>query len=171
MNDSIRQLPNLRLSTTQLINALKDKPFGETFTFGELEELAGLDVREHRSVLEAAKKSLLKNQGKLLANLRGIGYRISKPGEMHVSAGSYRNKATKDLKRGRRIIDVVDMSGMSDKEKEETCKEGGKISWLISATKVASKEKLGQMINFVRPPSEQEIVRFLLTKSQSNGEK
>lgn len=167
----IKSLPNQRLSTTQVINALKDKTYGDTFTFDELSTYAGLDVREYRSVITGAKNYLLKHHGKLLVSLRGIGYRISKPGEFSTVAGSYRNKAGKDLKRGRMILSVADLSEMTDKEKEETCKESGKISWLITATKIASKEKLGKRINFVRPPSEQEIVQFLLNKSQSNGGK
>jgi hypothetical protein len=94
----VKSLPNRRLSTTQVINALKNKSYGDTFTFDELSTYAGLDVREYRSVITGARNYLLKHHGKLLTNLRGVGYRISKPGEFSTVAGSYRNKAGKDKK-------------------------------------------------------------------------
>jgi hypothetical protein len=163
----VGNLPNLKQSVFVLEQALKDRDFGETFTFDQLDKMADLDVRKYRSVLESVKKSMLKHHGKLFINLRGIGYRICKPGEYHVAAGSYRRKAGRSLKKGSEILSVADLSAMSEEDKIRTIKEAGKNQLLLIATKIASKEKLSSKIDYSRPPSEESIIKFLLDKSST----
>jgi len=163
----VGNLPNLKQSATVLEQALKDRNVGETFTFDQLNAMSNIDVRKYRSVLESVKKAMLKHHGKLLTNLRGIGYRICQPGEFHVAAGNYRKKAGKSLKKGSEILSVADLSAMSDEDRIRTVREAGKNQLLLIATKIASKEKISSKIDYSRPPSEESVIRFLLDKSST----
>lgn len=113
----VGNLPNLRQSASMLEQALKNKEPGQTFSFDELNAMAGLDVRVYRSVVESVKKALLNHHGKLLTNLRGIGYRLSLAGEFHIIAKDYRKKSGKALKKSLTILNVADMSLMSEEDR------------------------------------------------------
>lgn len=164
MEQNVGNLPNLRQATQALETALKDHDYGETFSFDQLDNMAGLDVRKYRSVVESVKKSLLRHHGKLLVNLRGLGYQICQPGNFHVVSGSYRNKAGKCYRKAQSIIKVANYDLMSEEDRQKTIKEAGKVHWLVSANALASKEKKGRQIDYSRPPSEEAILKFLMDK-------
>ena len=162
---TVGNLPNLKLCSSQLEQALKVKALGETFTYPELSELAGCDVLECRTVLETTKRNLLRHHNILLSNIRGTGYRICEPGQFHVEAQGYMKKSTKALKKSSQILNVADLSQMSEEDKLETIKQAGKCQMLLIVSKIASKDKLANVIDYSRPPSEESVLKFLIDKS------
>jgi fructose-1-phosphate kinase PfkB-like protein len=89
----IGQMPNLKLAAQALEQALAEQEYGTTISFDELNEMAGLDVRQYRSVLEAVKRSLMRHHNRVLINLRGRGYQIAQQNQYRTVASSYRKNA------------------------------------------------------------------------------
>jgi hypothetical protein len=161
----VKNLPILKQAEADLEVALKDRADGETFSFDQLDKMAGLDVRKYRSVIATVQNRLLK-QGKLLQSLRGKGYQLCKQNEYVRVASGFRTKSIKALKRGGRVLQVINLSQLTDQERNEATKEAGIQQFLVTADRISRSKKVSKVVNYDRPPSEMEFIKFLMDKSE-----
>lgn len=100
-----------------LYEAVKDAPFSTLYTFEDLNRITGKDTRESRGMIYKVNKLLLKNDKKMLVNVKKAGYKIGLP-EEQMKHGVGRNvRAKRQLDKGVLELTNIDSSRMSEEEK------------------------------------------------------
>lgn len=96
--------------------AFRDKELGDRFTYNEINNFLGFDIRENRSSLYIANNHLLEDNKKMLKNMRTVGYKIAEPKEQIDHASNRKKRAGRQLKKGILEVDNLDRSRMSQEE-------------------------------------------------------
>lgn len=154
----VHDLPILKEHNKRLEDGLRQVPINEVLTFEQMSEMAGINVRERRSVIAAARRGLLNHGGKWLANVKGIGYKICAPEYLADEARAYRKRSGRNLKRGNKILKVVDFSSLDDDGRQRTVNELGKMQLCLVAFEASKSDK----VNWALPPTQEAVKAFLL---------
>jgi len=93
----------------KLEKGLSKAAYGTKVSFSELSIMAGLDVRQHRSVISCANRHLLRHHDRCLLNVREFGYQIAPSDqapsstirELNLPAKGYTIKEVSQLDDGR----------------------------------------------------------------------
>lgn len=110
-----RPLFRQSLETQKLIKLLSDESHDDTFTYNELSDAAGTDVRRHRGCLETARKSLLRDKQIVFEAIPGVGLKRADDA-MIVDARTsdmsrIRNVARRGLKKLACVRDFAQLNG------------------------------------------------------------
>jgi len=96
--------------------------FGDVIPFADL--AGAIDVGDDeagrsqvRQAVSAARPLLLNDHGRALVAVRGVGYRVARPGEMAGIAQDHRQRADRQIGKALAIIDKADMSAASEEER------------------------------------------------------
>lgn len=96
-----------------LYNELSKAEYGTAYSYHQIAQLIGFDVRQKRAIILAVQKMLEAGASRSLRNDRGLGYSVTKPGE-HIGLADKRHKrAKKQLRRARSIIHATDKSALT----------------------------------------------------------
>jgi acetate kinase len=98
-----------------LFESIKNMNYGETITHNEISQiiLEGIDSNKYRSILQRAKKELLR-QSKEIESIRGVGYRVIEP-DSYIDKSLTKFKQGFDrLKKGNDILDYAPVKDMSE---------------------------------------------------------
>jgi chromosome segregation ATPase len=100
-----------------LYDALREAEYGTSYTYDELNKMAGDDVddiRADRWIVDRTRKELVRLDKRYLENLRGVGYRIVHPDE-HLKAGNhYRGKSMRAAGRSVKVLEATDLAKIED---------------------------------------------------------
>ena len=100
-----------------LYNAVKDASSNTFYTFDELNRITGKNTRGSRGMIYKVNKLLLKNEKKMLLNVKNAGYKIGFP-EEQMRHGVGRNvRAKRHLDKGTLELTNIDTTSMSEEEK------------------------------------------------------
>lgn len=100
-----------------LYKAVKDAEIDHVFTWADLRTITGLDVQERREVIYIANKELLKDNKKMLINVRGKGYKVCPPDEQLNHASNRKTRGCRQFKKGILEVQGLDTKKMSQEEK------------------------------------------------------
>lgn len=101
-----------------LAEAIINRDYGSLVTHEEIESIIGFKRGKHKyqQIVQAARK-LLRNQGKVLESVRGIGYRFVKPGDYVKTALGHYKKSFNEMKQGKDTLDLAPVNDMTQEER------------------------------------------------------
>jgi len=101
---------------TFLYDAVKDFDYGEFLPFEKLTALTGFNMKSIRGLIHKTNQHMLKNDSKMLVNVRKKGYKIAAPQEQIAHAANRKTRGTRQLKRGVNELINLETSKMSKDE-------------------------------------------------------
>ena len=150
---------------------LKRKDYGDFVSYEEMSNVVGIDIRDYkyRYILESAKRALLRHHDKVLINIRGKGYEIGTAPTIITESSSRRKRAFNTVKGGYEIVQTVDLSKLSYKEKDRAINEQAKNALLLVCYKATENKLLNDPEEriILSQPTETSIIKMLLDRSKS----
>ena len=98
----------------KLVEAIFAKEYGETIPHWEIEQIIGENQKSTRyhSVVSSAKKKLVK-VGKMVENVKGVGYRLVYPDEYTDQAVKLVTSGAKRIDKGSKVLQNAPVSDMT----------------------------------------------------------
>ena len=98
-----------------LYDAVRGAAYGTSYTYAELNVLAGVtDVTHQRWILIRTREELVRHDRRFLANVRGVGYRIV-DAEEHLRVGNaYRERSMRQAGKSVKVLESTDLSQIPD---------------------------------------------------------
>jgi len=88
------------------------------FPYDDFDRALGRDFRENRTPLARVQKELLREDKRVLVNVRGVGYRIAQAREHGELAVGQRQRARRAVDKGVQIVAGADQSSLTPKERQ-----------------------------------------------------
>ena len=98
-----------------LYDAVRGAAYGTSYTYAELNVLAGVtDVTHQRWILIRTREELVRHDRRFLDNVRGVGYRIV-DAEEHLRVGNaYRERSMRQAGKSVKVLESTDLSQIPD---------------------------------------------------------
>jgi hypothetical protein len=161
---------NLRHAANAIRDYLKAQSYGTFVAFQTLNDIAGVNVRspKFRYILDYAKRDLLRHHDRVLVSVRGEGYEIATTTQCVSASSSYRKRSYKAAKTAFAITRTIDLSKLSDAERNRVVTEQCKAGALLVTYSACENKLLNgpDSPKLITAPTETEIVRMLLDKSK-----
>lgn len=101
-----------------LHDVLKDYDYETEFSYAQLEHMTGLAPATIQALKKKVDRELKKSNMKMLANIRGFGYRIASPKEQAKKAKTHEGKGKRQFSWAEEVLDNMDTSEMTLDEKQ-----------------------------------------------------
>jgi hypothetical protein len=162
---------NLRHAAKALEDDLKVRDYGSFVDFKTLNTIAGVDIStpKYRYVLEAAKRALLRHHDRVLVSVRGKGYEIATTPQCIAASAGYRKRSYRAAKTSFEIVNTVDLSKVSDAERDKIVSEQCKAGALLVTYKACENKLLNSPgPRVLNAPTETDVVKLLLDISKKS---
>lgn len=97
------------------------KSYGDVVTHSEIGRIISYSREHNRSkynqIVQAAKKILLKEHGKLIECVRDYGYRLVEPGDYVQASGVHNRRGLIEIRKGKDILDYAPVNDMTSDER------------------------------------------------------
>lgn len=102
----------------RLVEAVAGMDYGDPITHETIGSIIGerAGTNKYRSTVRKASRILL-DKGKMLENIRGIGYRVTRAADYVPHALYHFDKGKKEIKRGRKILENIPMNKLTAQER------------------------------------------------------
>ena len=95
-----------------------DEDIGRVFTYKELNDVVGYDVREKRYPINKVNNILLEERKTMLVNVRKVGFKLANAQEQLNQGDKHYRKSRKEIRKCRMVLTHLDVSELSDEERK-----------------------------------------------------
>lgn len=125
----------------KLVNAVKDRPYGDVLTFDSIGYI--IDQKhgsvKYNDILQAAKQRL-EMAGRMIVNVRGIGYKVCTPDSYTGEGVRKMRQGAKRIDRGAKILAHAPVNDMTQQAREAHNRVNDRMIRLQAALAGASVE-------------------------------
>lgn len=107
---------------------------GEVLTYNRMSQEIGRDVQRNRSGLDSAKRRLLRECGKAVFVIRGVGVRLAEPGDHVIDAKSTVVRTRRAASRGLARASVAQVDEMSQSDRLEHAAHSAVLASVVRGT-------------------------------------
>ena len=132
---------NRKEAIDSLVQAVEDRDYGDVLT---LDEIGGIIDKEYgtvpyRDILQAARKRLIV-AGRMIVNVRGIGYKVCPPDGYTCESVRYMRQGARKIDRGAKILAHAPVNDMTQQAREAHNRVNDRMIRLQAAMAGASVE-------------------------------
>lgn len=147
---------------------LREQPLGTRFSYDDLKEICGKDVRENRSIIVTVNRRLVQHHDRTLLSIRGFGYALAKDDEIADISSLLRKSAQKKVVRAYSVLKTVDISQLSSGDKAKFLKEQAVAGTTLAVMKaVSDKKTLAKKPDELAIPSESQVMALFFKTSNN----
>jgi hypothetical protein len=161
-----KDFPTVKEMARWAYDYLKPLPFGREITYVELTSVITMRADSHRgrtAVLRAGRQ-LLRDESKLLVNVRGQGYQIARPNEHAAQAVRFRAGARRRLRRALDAVVHIALDGLSPKEVTEVLAEQVRSGLTLAFERRLGRRKALPAPNQTALPSGEKLLSLITKK-------
>ena len=158
-----KQRFHVSAATLTLEKYLRDQEPGTKFTFDQLSEIAGKDIRVFRYIIPSVNARLIKHHDKVLQSVHGEGYSLLRSDEVADYSRMLRASAKKKVIRAFNVCQTVDISTLSDKDRDKFIKEQCVSGTTLAVMRaVDSRKVIGKTPDKIAQISEGQVMALLI---------
>jgi hypothetical protein len=165
------EFPTVRQMTAWVLDALRGRPPEDIATYRELTGILTIDAQSSRgrtAVLKAGIQ-LLREQQKLLVNVKNVGYRIAKANEHVDYSRRLQANGRRRLRRGAMIVAHVALGALTPEERAAVLLEQVRVGLSLSFASKIAKQKTLPKQEQIALPSGARLVKLLTRKDADSA--
>jgi len=120
---------------------LKTAAIGRTYTFDELSAVAGEDVKVKRYLVHSVDRVLRRHHNRTLVSIRGEGYQICPPEELHLVSRDLRQSGKRKFSKGMEVLNTVSLLDLNDKVRRDHLIEMSKSGAVLAVCRLMDSPK------------------------------
>lgn len=101
-----------------LVEAMQDAPYETLFTFEDLSDVIGRDIRTNRGCLYEAQKTLEKTSQRTLVSVPTVGYKIASPDQHEALAVKHQKRGRRQLTKALSRVTSTNRSALTSQEQQ-----------------------------------------------------
>ena len=165
--DTPKQFPTVKEMTGWVYDALTAREHGDTIKYAELSAVLTMEAqhpRGRRAVLRASRR-VLREQNKLLVNVKNVGYQIAQPNEHAAQARRFHGAARRRLVRSIACATHVLWEKLTPEERTHVLAEQLKAGLALAFSKRITRRKTLPPREQIALPKGAALMRLLTKKT------